>query len=138
LPTKETIYRKFIFDILPCPAPRLSQSDKWKLDPNDPDPNKRQRKPVMKYFAYKNELLRQAAENGYKLTETLRMLVLVPMPKSWSNKKKEAMNNQPHKQRGDWDNYGKGFCDCLVGEDNFVWDARVVKLWAYKGQIIIF
>lgn len=138
LSTGEWIFPQFTFDIQPCPAPRMTSSDKWKLDPNHKDPNKRQRACVTRYFAFKNELLRQAADNGYKLTPVLRVLVLVPMPKSWSAKKKAVMFNQPHQQRGDWDNFGKGFCDCLTGEDNFIWDARVVKLWSDKPQIIIF
>lgn len=138
LPTGAYIDVLYRFDIVPCPAPRMTVSDKWKTDPNHSDPKKRQRKPVTKYFAFKRGLLRQADEMGYKLTETLRILVLVPMPDSWSKKKRASMLNQPHKQRGDWDNFGKGFCDCLVGEDNFVWDARVVKLWSEIGGIIIF
>ena len=45
-----------VFDIVPFPAPRMTKSDKWKTNPNHPDPLKRQRVPVTKYFAFKNKI----------------------------------------------------------------------------------
>jgi len=69
LPNGEWIAPLYIFVIDPIPAPRMSQSDKWKTDPNHPDPKKRQRKPVENYFRFKNRLVSLCKVSGYKLTK---------------------------------------------------------------------
>ena len=82
----------YIFDLVPVGAVRMTQSDKWKTNPNHADPNKRQRAEVTKYFSFKTNLKQQAKMLNYELGDTLEIVFLVPMPKSWSNKKKEKMN----------------------------------------------
>lgn len=138
LPDGSYIDVLYSFDLSPVSAPRMTQSDKWKLDPNHIDPLKRQRKPVEKYFKFKQDLLSLCAVNGYNLTERLNILFVVPMPDSWSKNKRYAMNNQPHKQRPDRDNYLKAFQDSFKGDDGHVWDGRTIKVWGAKGRIIIF
>jgi Holliday junction resolvase RusA-like endonuclease len=131
----DVLYR---FDIEPCPAPRMTQSDKWKTDPYHTDQSKRQRKPVAQYFAFRDKLLSLCQENGYKLTNTLNILFIVPFPKSYSKKKREQLNNHPHDQKPDIDNFCKCWMDSLSSNDCKVWNIRAIKLWGYKGQIIIF
>lgn len=138
LPDGSYIDVLYSFDIDPVSAPRMTQSDKWKLDPNHNDHLKRQRKPVEKYFKFKKELLSLCALNGYNLTERLNILFVVPMPDSWSKKKRLEMINKPHKQRPDRDNYLKAFQDAFSGDDGHVWDGRTIKVWGNKGRIIIF
>lgn len=138
LPTGAYINVLYRFDISPVAAPRMTQSDKWKIDPHHSDPNKRQRVPVAKYFTFRNNLLSQCAVNGYKLTKILNILFIVPMPETWSKKKKLAMNNQPHLCRPDRDNFLKAFQDSFTGDDGYVYDGRTIKLWGNKGEIIIF
>ncbi|WP_299695565.1 RusA family crossover junction endodeoxyribonuclease [uncultured Vibrio sp.] len=59
----------------------------------------------------------------------------IPMPKSWSQKKRERMDDKPHKQRPDKNNLGKALLDTIYSEDCMVWDSRVTKLWAFVGKI---
>lgn len=138
LPDGSYIDVSYSFDISPVSAPRMTQSDKWKLDPNHIDPLKRQRKPVEKYFKFKQDLLSLCAINGYNLTERLNILFVVPFPKSYSKKEQEQLNNQPHDQKPDIDNFSKSFLDSLSNNDRFVWNLHAIKLWGYKGRIIIF
>jgi len=70
-------------------------------------------------------------EHGYHVTFEL------PMPKSWSKKKRAEMNGQPHQQVPDKDNLEKALLDAALDNDSRVWDGRVTKIWAETGSIII-
>jgi Holliday junction resolvase RusA-like endonuclease len=62
----------------------------------------------------------------------------MPMPKSWSLKKKEVMNNKPHRQRPDLDNLLKALFDALCPDgDAHIWDGKVSKIWGFEGKIVI-
>lgn len=101
----------------------MTQRDRWA-----------KRKPVLEYFAYKDEIRLRGVklpENGYHVT------FILPMPISWSKKKRAAMNGKPHQQRPDKDNLEKALLDAIFDEDSKVWDGRVTKLWGEVGQIII-
>lgn len=138
LPNGEVIKPLFTFDLAPFPAPRMTRSDKWKTNPNHPDPLKRQRKPVQRYFAWKNAFISMCNEKGYTLQETIRVLFIMPLPKYLSRKKREMKVGQPHKQRPDTDNMIKAVKDAFKADDGFVWDERGVKIWGETGKIIIF
>ena len=77
----------YMFDICPVSAPRMTQSDRWKTNPDHPDINKRQRPAVTKYFAYKNLITLQKNLMNYEVKSVLDVLFLIPMPKSWSIKR---------------------------------------------------
>jgi len=130
--------RYYIFDVIPMGAPRMTQSDRWKTNPNHIDPNKRQRTCVKNYFSFKNTLLYQAKEMGFTLEKTLNALYLIPMPNSWSEKKKQRMNGLPCEVKPDTDNITKGIKDTFCKNDSNVWYEKAEKRWAYKGSIIIF
>ncbi len=140
LPNKlrEVIHPKFIFDLAPCPAPRMSRSDKWKTDPDHPDPKKRQRPIVTRYFKFRDDFRELCRQQGFELDETIRALFIIPFPESFTNKKMKQLMGQPHKQRPDCDNYLKSILDSFNVDDGYVWDGRTVKIWGDKGQIIIF
>ena len=128
----------YIFDIVPMGGVRMTKSDTWKLNPNHPDPLKRQRPAVTKYFAFKTLLLLQANQMEYTLGKHLEAVYLIPMPASWSNKKKERMNRLPCETKPDTDNITKAVKDTLKKNDAEVWWEKAEKRWAYKGSIIIF
>ena len=128
----------YIFDIVPMGAVRMTKSDTWKTNPNHINPLKRQRPAVTKYWAWKNLLTLQANQMGFVLGEHLDAVYLVPMPESWSAKKKEANNGMPCKSKPDIDNYVKAFLDALKKEDGDVWNIKAIKVYAYKGSIILF
>ncbi len=132
--------RRFIvLDVIPMGAPRMTQSDRWKTNPNHKDPRKRQRDVVTRYFNLKNTLVEICDKYKFSMSNSLDIVFLIPMPKSWSKKKKEKMNKMPHKSKPDLDNLIKGVKDALKKDDSDVWIYNnPQKRWAYKGSIIIY
>ena len=126
--------------INPVGKPRMVNSDRWLV--NKPDSkltkDKIQRKRLLKkYWDYKDEL--NLKLKGFVLPDSNYWIVFyIPMPKSWSKKKKKLMVNRPHQQVPDRDNFEKAFLDCIFKNDSHIWDGRVTKLWSDKGQIDIF
>jgi len=116
----------FEFKGKPIPKPRMTKADAWKKRPI-----------VLAYWDFKDEIRRQAREQGFELGEQYKARVYVEMPKSWSEKKKLLMDGTKHQQRPDWDNYTKGFQDCLAEEDSRIWYACVQKRWTREPGIII-
>lgn len=112
------------FNIIPIGKPRMTQSDKW-----------RKRPAVMKYWEYKERLTIQAKLLGFTVPECLEILFIIPMPKSWSAKKKAAMDGKPHQQKIDVDNAIKGFFDCLCVDDSYIYYVSAMKVWGHSGKI---
>lgn len=111
--------------IKPMGAVRLVHSDKWAKRPA-----------AVKYFEYKNELQKLFPTDI--ISENLYAIFLIPMPKSWTKKKKVINLHQPHLQKPDWDNLAKGLQDALMKDDSAVWTGCITKYWAEKGHIFIF
>jgi Holliday junction resolvase RusA-like endonuclease len=128
----------YLFDICPVSAPRMTQSDRWRLNPEHEDINKRQRPVVTKYFAYKNRLIAQAEQMKYEMKSVIEVLFLIPMPASWSEKKKLKMNGLPCKVKPDTDNLIKAIKDTFCKDDSHIWRETGEKRWAFKGCVIIF
>lgn len=128
-----------VFNITPIGAPRMTQSDKWKLDPYHKDPKRRQRKAVTQYFKFKTEINRQATLNNFKLPESgFHVIFIIPMPHSWVMRKRNNLNNTPHQQKPDCDNMIKAVKDSLCKNDANIWDYRITKYWGNSGKIIIY
>jgi Holliday junction resolvase RusA-like endonuclease len=62
---------------------------------------------------------------------------VIPMPASWSKKKKAAMIGGPHQQVPDVDNLLKALLDAQFIDDAHIWDIRGRKLWGERGSITI-
>tara|TARA_R100000656_G_scaffold123856_1_gene100904 strand:+ start:1904 stop:2257 length:354 start_codon:yes stop_codon:yes gene_type:complete len=113
-------------DIPPCAKPRMTRSDKWK-----------KRQSVLKFFAFR-DAVRQYSETHAVARYEFDIEFHVPMPKSWSKKKRALYNGQPHQQRPDLDNYLKAWIDSVFEEDSLVWKVKATKLWTDEsGHIII-
>lgn len=138
LPDGERITVKHFMDLTPFPAPRMTQSDHWRVDPFHTDPKRRQRKVVTRYFAWRAAFVALCAQNGFVLGEKLRVVFIFPLPAYLSKAKRAARMNQYHKQRPDWDNCCKSICDAFRADDGYVCDVRAVKMWGEKAQILIF
>ena len=112
-----------IYPIAPCAKPRMTQSDKWK-----------KRKCTSAYWKFKDAVkkLRVRVPESHS-----HIIFILPMPKSWSEKKKAEMEGKPHQQTPDKDNLEKGLLDAVFGQDCHVWDSRVSKKWGESGAIII-
>lgn len=114
---------RYSYDITPIAKPRMTQRDKWA-----------QRPCVMKYRAYCDEV----RAKGIEIPESgSHVTFILPMPKSWSKKKRSELAGKEHRQRPDWDNLAKALMDAVLKEDSGVWDIRVTKLWGDRGQIIL-
>ena len=105
--------------------PRMSQRDTWKKRPC-----------VNRYYQFKDSL--KAEWGDRELTDSFWIVCHIPMPKSWSKKKREQMRGQPHRQKPDADNITKAFKDSLYKEDSIVWDERCTKFWADNGAIEVY
>lgn len=128
----------YIFDVIPMGAVRMTQSDKWRTNPNHLDPSRRQRESVRAYFKFKNDLFDQALEMKFELSCFLDAVYFMPMPQSWSDKKKANMVGLPCKVKPDTDNITKAVKDALKMEDGDVWWEKAEKRWAYFGSILIY
>ena len=111
-----------LYPITPVPKPRQTKRDKWAKRPC-----------VMQYRAFADEVrLRRVhidTENGSQIIFTL------PMPKSWSKKKRAAMNGKPHQQVPDKDNLEKALLDAVLKKDEMVWNTHSKKVWGERGSI---
>jgi Holliday junction resolvase RusA-like endonuclease len=128
---------RYSFAITPVGKPRMTRQDQWRSDPYHKNPLKRQRKAVTQYWQYKADLEKLCLVNKFALKETIDVIFFLPMPDSWSNKKKILMLGQPHQQVPDGDNLLKGFLDALTTQDCQIWDKRVRKFWGESGEIIV-
>src|SRR3712207_3372055 len=88
--------------VTPMGAPRMTKQDRW----TDVDKG---RPVVLRYFRYRDEL--RVFLPGYRLPDKLDITFLIPMPRSWSKKKRAELVGAPHQDTPDTDNLVKGFMD---------------------------
>lgn len=103
--------------------PRQTQSDRWK-----------QRPVVMRYRAFADELRLKYRED---LPDSVHLTFYLAMPKSWSQKKRDAMRGTPHQQKPDFDNLAKSVADALREDDSTVWRCLIEKYWDDEGGIVV-
>ena len=102
-------------------------------------PNKKKfGKEANKYWAYKDELIHAAGLEGYEPSPRLHMLFEMPMPPSWSKRKKFEMHGMPHQQVPDIDNLVKGVMDALFDNDSEVHEIAAAKIWSERGKVYVY
>lgn len=112
-----------LYPVVPVPKPRMTQRDKWQKRPA-----------VMRYRAFCDEV----RALGCDVPESGSHVIFhMPMPKSWSKKKRIEMLGQPHQQKPDIDNLEKALLDAVLKDDSGVWDIRTTKYWSENGSITI-
>jgi len=103
------------------PAPRLTRNNLWT-------------KLAVKYANWKAEV----RALGIQIPESgAHIIFYMPMPKSWSKKKKLSYDGKPHQQVPDIDNIAKALLDGVYSSDAHIWDIRASKIWAKNGGIEI-
>ena len=102
----------------------MTQADSWKKRPI-----------VLRYWEYKDDIKNWALQNNFNLGNEIYCIFLIPMPKSWSTKKKADMLGKHHQQRPDIDNLLKGLMDALLEEDSHIHSVYAKKVWSDKGAI---
>lgn len=111
------------YDITPIPKPRLTHQGRFS------DRAKR-------YYKYCNDLNMM----NLKINECGSHIVFVlPMPKSWSGRIRDALRDTPHKTKNsnDVDNLVKAVMDAVFKNDGHVWDIRASKFWGDDGAIYV-
>lgn len=101
---------------------------------------KKRKRRLLAYYQYKDELREEAARVGFTLpTDGAWVKFYLPVPKSWSKKKKSKMDFEPHQSRPDVSNLYKAFEDGLIDQDMKIYDVRISKYWynSVKGFIEI-
>lgn len=84
-----------------------------------------------KYNNYKVELLAEAKRKGFTIPAAgLSVTFFIPMPRTWSKKKKRQYNGTFMQSRPDIDNLVKSFCDSLCQEDKYIANITATKRWA--------
>lgn len=70
---------------------------------------------------------------------SLDVSFIMPMPKSWSKKKRAAMNGKPHTARPDIDNLVKALMDGMIclKDDCTVYAVRADKKYGERGEVRI-
>ena|SRR5690606_29710352 len=109
-------------EISPIGYVRQTRADAWKKRPI-----------VLRYREYRDALREQAGEFSEKQCFVINFYL--PMPASWSKKKKRAMCLMPHQQKPDVDNLAKAFLDAIMADDSHVWSLKIRKFWADTGGI---
>lgn len=92
---------------------------------------------VAQYLLYKDKLNLAAKKQAYRLGIRLYIDFFLPMPASWSKKKKELMRSKPHDAKPDLDNLVKAFQDALTTDDTKIWETHARKYWGDRGMIVV-
>lgn len=117
--------KRFEIQAVPVPKPRQTRRDKWQQRPN-----------VMRYRAWA-DVARASAPIGIDDPENtkngivLSVIFYLPMPSSWSQKKRDQMKGTKHLSKPDLSNYVKAIEDSLFpNSDSMVWRYNnCQKLW---------
>lgn len=111
------------YQICPIAKPRMVRSDKWKKRPA-----------TTKYWKF---VYQCCLERVILPCFGAHVTFVLPMPKSWSKKKKIQYDGKPHMQKPDWDNLGKALSDAIYSDDSGIYDIWVTKIWGFTGKILI-
>lgn len=106
----------------PRGKPRMTQRDKWMKRPI-----------VLRYREYADNIRACAGTLPPGDPISVVVVALLPMPESWSLKKKHAHNGHPARSKPDWDNIGKAVCDALFKEDKLLGGGTCWKFWCFAG-----
>jgi Holliday junction resolvase RusA-like endonuclease len=108
---------KITVKIDPIGKPRMTRQDKWK-----------QRPCVMRYRSFADNIRAQVGKVPDN-AECVSWVAFINMPKSWSQKKKDAMRGQLHRQKPDRDNIDKAILDALFKDDSGIAAGTLCKRW---------
>lgn len=85
---------------------------------------------IERYNNYKVDLLAESKRKQFTLSPSgMNITFYIPVPKSWSQKKKTAHHGMLHQSTPDIDNFCKAMFDSLVSEDKFIAHISLTKRW---------
>lgn len=115
-------YPLYQIDVCPCPAPRQTRSDQYRVRPA-----------VARYRLFRDLVRAEWRECKWiGPADYMEVTFWIPMPKTWSQKKKDQMVFRPHQGKPDLDNLAKGFWDAIYRDedDSHIYHAVLSKYWA--------
>jgi Holliday junction resolvase RusA-like endonuclease len=125
--------REYKLPVVPIPAPRMTRQDRFAKRPV-----------VERYKAFRTELLMRSRLQGLTdLPASVGFIFYIPMPVSWSQRKRAEMEGTMHQQTPDLDNLIKAVLDCFTYgrhvSDSYVGTFLFAqKVWATEGSITIY
>jgi|SRR5688572_28597918 len=102
----------------PIAKPRQTRSDKWKERPC-----------VVRYREWADRA-REHAGAIPPAAQRADIVAYLPLPASWSQRKRNKMAGMPHQQKPDIDNLIKSALDALLSRDQGIHEIRAKKRWA--------
>lgn len=126
--------RKIILNITPLTHVRTTQGDRvfFRIPRHKLRPSGLKRLlRIEKYNKYKVELSAEAKAKGFKMPhQGASIKFFIPVPKSWSKKKKKQYHQTLHQSRPDLDNYLKALVDSICDEDKYIAHyGELAKYW---------
>lgn len=112
-----------LYPVDPVSAPRQVRSHAWNPTSH-----------VKRYRAYQTELLVRGLQIP---TPVCHLIFVMPIPPSWSERKKAEHDGQPHQQKPDRDNLEKAVLDTAFGEDCHLWHGATSKIWGRRGVLLV-
>lgn len=116
---RDMLYINFTWAGTAVPAPRMTQSDKWRKPP---------RKCVSDYWGFRDSLYYSAYQAGWKSgynIETISLIFYMPVP----NSRKGVAPKSPHQVKPDLDNLAKAVLDALQLHDQTCYHMELKKLY---------
>ena len=111
------------YNICPVAKPRMTRSDRWKKRPA-----------TAKYWKFVDQC---KLEKVVLPCFNSHITFVLPLPKSYSGKRRKEWDGEPHTIRPDLSNLLKALEDALYQEDSGIYDIHVTKVWGLTGKIII-
>lgn len=125
--------RKIILNITPQTNVRATQGDKvfFRIPrENLRPPGLKRLKRLERYNQYKVDLRACALEKRFEIQpQGCSFRFYIPMPKTWSKKKRAIMHFKLHQQKPDIDNLMKAVFDSMLSEDKGIAHFEAVKFW---------
>jgi Holliday junction resolvase RusA-like endonuclease len=110
----------------PVGKPRMTRRDKWK-----------KRDCVVRYREW-CDAFRACIGNVPDAVVGVSWIATIPMPRSWSKKKRLERIGTLHDSRPDRDNLDKAILDSLFAEDSGIAFGFVAKFWAEEGGMTVY
>lgn len=117
-----------LYPVTPIGKPRMTRRDQWLS-------GARARPAVARYRAFKDEV--RARGLSLDVTRFYHVVAIIPMPPSWSSKKRAQHLHEPHRTKPDKDNIEKALLDALYTDDAHAWHGCMTKVWGESGALLI-